>query len=271
MAHGQIFARFALRNGATRLIEHRQSAPLKIARTFPSETRRGGLDVCVMDASPGLLCGDRHDYQWIVEAGAQVRITTQGATRVHPARAPGDPERGDEADAPFSSRFSSQFLRARVAAEARLELWPETIIPFGGARFASHSEIEMDSSAHLTVFECLSAGRIARGEVFAFDEVSLFTKIIDAHGPLFCARSRFHPVRFDPRGRFCFGEFLHWATLLRFGPAEQIGDAGAVQEKLPALRVHGSASRLARGGAVLSILGQRACDVRDAALDMQSS
>lgn len=256
MAHGHIRARFAVRNGATRLIEHYQNAPLKIARVLESEARPGGLDVCVMDCSPGLLAGDSHQFEWIVEEGAQVRITTQGATRVHPA------------NSSFEQLASRQCIVARVASTARLELWPEAIIPFHDANFESHSEIWLEEGAHFSVFESLSAGRVARGELFQFERVALKTQILSARGPLFCAQNRFVPREGKLQNRFSFGGATHYASLVAFGENKSAAAAKIAQQILERRELYGAGSLLERGGVAISLLTKRAFDARCAALEI---
>lgn len=260
MAIGHIFARFALANGATRLLEHRQNAPLKIARALPVETHPGGLEICVMDASPGLLAGDSHAYNWQIEAGAQVRVTAQGATRIHP-----DSRRNET---PITSH---QTIAARVGTGARLALWPEVIIPFQSSAFDSRTEIWLEEGAHFSIFECLSAGRIARGEAFEFAQVSLRTRIFDARGPLFCAQNRFAPAELNPQNRLGFGDLTHWASLVACGPKFGPEAARTAQEVIEKCCGYGAASALSRGGVAVSLLAARAFDARTLALEIESA
>lgn len=249
MAQGRLTARFAPRSGRTRLIEHQQSAPLKIARTF--EAAEGGLDLCVMDASPGLLAGDEYEFDWHLEASSRVRITAQGATRVHPARGVG----------------SQQTLRVHVAEGAHLELWPEAVIPFAGAHFTSKTEAFLEEGARLVLFESLSAGRIARGEKFAFEAVDTAVLVRDALGPLLCTRSRFIPAAFAPENTYSWGDATQWSNLYAFG-IFGAAEMECTRQILAKYRIHGSASLLARGGIAISMLGQRAHDLRCVALEI---
>lgn len=249
MAQGHLCARFAVANNRTRLIEHQQSAPLKIARTF--EADRGGLELCVMDASPGLLAGDEYEFDWHLEESARVRITAQGATRVHPAREAG----------------SRQTTRIHVGAGAHLELWPETVIPFASASFISKIEAFLEEGARLVVFESLSAGRVARGEKFAFASVDSGVLVRDAKGPLLCARNRFVPAELAPQNPFSWGNATQWSSLYFFGGigAPELESARRVLDEHDVL---GSASLLARDGMAISMLGQRAHDLRCVALQI---
>ncbi len=266
MAHGQLFARLSHQNGATRLIEHRQNAPLKIARTFPN-AETGSLEICVMDASPGLLSGDNYQIEWILEAGAQARITAQGATRVHPSHSKVDSV--DNEVETNSGSFSSQALIAQVKAGAGLEIWPETIIPFCGADFRSENRIFLEDAANFSSFECLSAGRIARGEAFEFDRVQIKTRVYDARGPLFCAQNDFMPAKMPLAHPFGFGGATHWANFIAFGPIIPNDAAKIAQRILEEREIFGASSSLSRGGIAVSMLGNRAYDLREAALNIE--
>lgn len=250
---GGIRARLGWRNGRTRLLESKHCAPFKIARAF--EWEDGGLEICVMDASPGLLSGDEARFDWELEAGARVRITAQGATRVHP------------------SRGATALLqtRARVAAGARLELWPQSIIPFGGARLHSRTEIELQAGAQLCLFESLSAGRIARGERFAFESVELQTHLRDARGPLLLTRNRFAPAQLSPDGPASWNGATQWSSLVAIGAPADSDAATAIAAARQTIAAHpvcGGVSTLARGGLIAALLGARACDGRAAAWEI---
>jgi urease accessory protein len=250
MANGKVFARLAWVNGRTRLVEHRQSAPLKIARAF--ETPDGGLDICVMDASPGLLAGDVYEFEWVLEPGTRARITTQGATRVHPS----------------GGSISRQTTEVSVAADAHLELWPESTIPFRDARFQSQINAKLEDGANLLIFESLSAGRVARDEIFAFGCVTTGLHIRDERGPRLFARNRFVPGEMPPQDPFVWGGATQWSNLYGFGPAWAGSDLLNAQSTIESYSLFGAASTLTRGDLAVSLLGRRAHDLRAAALEI---
>ena len=75
-------ATFRRKEAGTFIASKYHTAPIKIAKAFPLD---GRLGVIVMDVSPGLLDGDRYDFQWNVEDGAHVYMTNQSFTKVHPS------------------------------------------------------------------------------------------------------------------------------------------------------------------------------------------
>lgn len=248
MAKSRLIVRLAYRNGRTRMVEHHQSAPLKIARTFERED--GGLDICIMDASPGLLAGDSYEMEWGLEPGAKARVTTQGATRVHPSTGP----------------ISTQMVRIDLAEEAQFGWWPESTIPFVAARFTSTIEAQLAGNASLTIFESLSSGRIARGESFNFAEVVSKIHVAGSTGPRLFTRNRFAPDELELRESFSWGDATQFSSLYAFGLET---DAEQAQAALNALDVQGGVSTLPRGDLAVMMLGRRAHDLRHAALQVE--
>ena len=74
-------ARFENVSGQTQIQSKYHNAPIKIAKTFPLG---GPVGVIVMDASPGLLAGDRYEFAWHAGKEAHIYVTNQSFTKVHP-------------------------------------------------------------------------------------------------------------------------------------------------------------------------------------------
>ena len=150
MALSHISAVFTEKSGRTHAAHLSQSAPLKIARTFARAD--GGLDVCLMDASPGILAGDRYWFEFTLQEKARVAMTTQGFTRVHPSN---------------EKRCELQ-TRLNVATRAVLEWLPEPLMLYADADLRAQTTVNLERGATLLASEIWCAGRIARGESFPF-------------------------------------------------------------------------------------------------------
>lgn len=61
-------------------------------------------------------------------------------------------------------------LRARVGRGATLVCWPEPTTCFAGAALMQHQRFELDEGARLLFVDTLAAGRVARGEQWAFSK-----------------------------------------------------------------------------------------------------
>ncbi len=116
--------------------------------------------------SGGFVGGDHCTLSARLGTDAHVVLTTPSATKVyrtmeHPAR---------------------QSIGIDVGANAVLEWIPELTIPFAGSRFEQTITIRLDTDASLILWDALAAGRIARGERWAFDSFGNRITIMLANG-----------------------------------------------------------------------------------------
>jgi len=207
--HGSVRATFVARDGRTLLDELACQSPLKIARPFARAD--GGLDVCVMEVSPGLLAGDHYQLDWRVGVGARVHIRTQSHLRVHPA--------GIAADADAPGRGATQHQQLQVGRDALVELLPEPVVPFAGADFRGSTQVLLEEGAVAIVADVASAGRIAatEPECFAFERFeSAFEARIDGR-LVVASRQRIDAQRHRAANLVespgALGGCSHWGTL----------------------------------------------------------
>jgi len=152
-------------SGNTILQESYQEAPLKVVRAFPLAD--GTALVHLHNVSGGLLGGDQLTLQIQLAREASVQVTTTSATRVYRHRED------------FS--FTTQWQEFSVGEGALLEYLPDATIPFAGARYLQRTSIHLAAGAGLFWWEILAPGREARGEVFAYDQVEVRTRISAPH------------------------------------------------------------------------------------------
>ncbi len=150
-------------NGRSFLREQSVAVPMHLSKPFWDH---GVLVVNVINPTAGLLAGDFVEVMVSVESGAKLVLTTPSATRVH------DTQLGE-------ARVEQVFS---IAADARLEVWPEILIPQGSARYHQKTRIEIEAGGELLFMEALAPGRVAFGEVFAFERLDWETDI------LYCGR-----------------------------------------------------------------------------------
>lgn len=221
------------------------AAPLKIARTF---ARGAALDVCVMDASPGMLAGDFYEFDWRLEKHAQVRIGTQGFTRVHPSR-----------ENPCRLR-----QRMQVSAGAVLEYFPEPLMLYANASLRAETEVEIGDGATLLMAEVLCAGRVARGEAFAFEHYTNRLRVRRGGQLIYCAQNSLSPAQFAPQRRGAWDDFTHQAGFVAFSPRASREACVNLREILAGCpNVYGGASLLEGDGVAAFLLGRRACDLQE--------
>ncbi|MBS2030461.1 MAG: urease accessory protein UreD [Deltaproteobacteria bacterium] len=100
-----------------------------------------------------------------VEPGSTLFLSSQAASRAY---------------AGSQARFS---LRATVADDAALVFWPDPLSCFPGADFEQVLHFSLAANASLLAVDALSAGRVARGERWAFQKLATKLHIAVANVP----------------------------------------------------------------------------------------
>lgn len=251
-AHGFWRGAIGFRDGISFLAASEQAAPLKLAKPFAHAD--GSLGICLMDASPGLFNGDSQDISCTVRPGARIAVRTQSACQLHPS---------------IHADDSRQRIRFHVAQNARLEYWPEPIIPFAGASFTGDTEVHLESGAQAVIGEILTPGRAARGELFAYRKVELRLSVywngtLTALDPLVWRPA----VHEDQAGRrmpeLFLGSYTHVGTLWFLSERIAPAHVSALQQAVAAwdrTELYGGCSLQDEGGLAVRIVGRRADDI----------
>ncbi len=131
------------------------------------------LIINAVNPTAGLFSGDSVECAVRVRSGGRAIFTSPSATRIH--RATGGPV---------------EFLQNyRVEAGSWLEVNPEFMIPQAGARMVQRTHLEVEEGGGLFFVESLAPGRVASGEVFAFEELKWITDLYV--GDTLCLRERY--------------------------------------------------------------------------------
>lgn len=225
----------------TVMTERYHRAPLKIAKTFREEAS-GGLCVYVMDASPGLLEGDRYDLDFRLEEGAHLIVSSPSATRIHPCAA-----------APAVLRHTCV-----IGRNALLEWMPEPTIPFAGSRFEGVFRFYLEEGAVLIFAELRSPGRSGRGEAFRFHSFSSRFEVYRCGRLIGWEHYRLMPARDDCRTLGAMEHYTHSGALWLFSE-RGIDDSllERIRSLLPAAEdgVLAAAGRTAEQGLAVRMLG----------------
>ncbi len=116
-------------------------------------------ELLITTPAGGILSGDRYDIDVSLGPGAAASVLTTGATKVY---------RGPD------SRQSAFF---RMDEGAFLEYLPHHVIPFADSAYRQENTFSLSEGATLVCWEAYSAGRVGRGERFAFSSLSNRTRI----------------------------------------------------------------------------------------------
>lgn len=237
---------FKLRNGRTVLDERYHRAPLKISKTFRLDDS-GQLSVYMMDASPGMMDGDRYKVEFELEAGTEVNLTNQSFTKVHPSTGRGS------------------YLRQtfRLGKGALLEYFPEPLIPFRGSRLEAETEFELASGAVLLFADIVTPGRTERGEIFRYESLSSRLTVNRCGTRIASDPFRLEPALHRPDISGAFEHYTHMGSFWLF--AEQIGDdvLDAIRQQCrDEERVLIGVSRTAEDGVVVRMLGHKVWELQ---------
>ncbi|MGZ5971412.1 MAG: urease accessory protein UreD, partial [Polyangiales bacterium] len=150
MVSGSGALRFFARGHKTHVARVRAQSPLKLIPT------RGGDTAWVFTTTfgGGLVDGDAIDLSVEVEPHARALLTTQASTKIH--RSPSGTESS---------------IRARVDEGALLAIVSDPVVAYAQARYAQKTCVTL-AGGSLAYVDVLTAGRVARGERWAFARVS---------------------------------------------------------------------------------------------------
>lgn len=198
--------RLARDGGRTTLVRRFASQPwgaVQVARPDAS----GVPEVVLTNPGGGTLGGDRLELTVEVEPGARATVCTQGATKVY---------RGAQA---------MQRTRLGVGDGAVLEHVPHHVIPFAASRWRQETVVDLAPDARLLAWEAFSAGRLARGERFAFAGLASRTLVLRDGAPVVVDGCEL------AGGGEPFGGWGYLATAYVVAP----GDLGALADELHVL------------------------------------
>jgi urease accessory protein len=149
---------FELRGGRTELVRRYQKSPLQIMRPLHVDPHRPGMAFTyLMSVGGGIVQADRYRIDVGCGPGAELHLTTQAATKVY----------GMEQD------FATQLVNLDAGPDSYLEYLPDPLIPFRHARLYQRTVVTADPDATVVLGETVAAGRVARGELHAYDALAL--------------------------------------------------------------------------------------------------
>ncbi|WP_165452684.1 urease accessory protein UreD [Paenibacillus thalictri] len=243
-------AEFVKTGESTRLSRKFHSYPLKIAKPF--SLAHGQLGVYVMDASPGMMAGDRYKFKWELGEGAHVYATNQSMTKVHPSR--------KYAGGPLVP--SVQQTTVLLRADSLFEYIPEPVMLYKDAALVSHTEIRMEAGSALIVSEILCPGRMSRGELFQFDSYKSKLSVFYNGETVYSGRQNIQPASTSFNAKGGWNGFTHLGSLCVFREGICSKHVDTVRDTVrsylesdPAYRFSAGVSLTYKHGLVLNVLG----------------
>lgn len=117
---------------------------------------QGSLVLNIANPTAGFFDGDRVHAEVTVARGARLVLGTPAASRVYRTR---------------GGKPAANFQQFHVEENASLEWNPEPFIPHAGASYEQTTKIHLHGTSSLLFFEWLAPGRVAKGEIFAYQNL----------------------------------------------------------------------------------------------------
>jgi urease accessory protein len=151
-----------------------------------------------------------------------------------------------------------------LGENATLEYLPDHVIPHSGSIFHQALRVEIGASSRAIFWDALAAGRVARGERWAFNELDSRLEIYMRGRPIFLNRTWIRPAYLSSDRLGITDNFDYLATLLVVsGRAESWDDVVSAMNSalatMPAIRA--GASTLPNNGCIVKLLARRASDM----------
>jgi urease accessory protein len=182
--------------GATFLADSLQEPPLKVVRAFPLAD--GTSLAHLHNVSGGLLGGDHLSVKVNAGEGTRVQLTTTSATRIYRSRA--------------GAPATTQLNEITVGENALFEYVPDAIIPFAGSHFQQTIRIQLQAGAGLYWWEIVAPGREARGEIFAYENFEMRTRVFATDRIIAAENISLSPGRNDLASIARLGPYRYTAT-----------------------------------------------------------
>jgi len=228
--NGALQIEVALKDGETRVTESYAHAPLHY---LPPSYRDQVPLLTIVNSSGGVLGGDRLDMAIRLGPGATLSVRPQAATKVY---------RSDRGTAYSGCRFT-------LGAGARLDYLADEIIPFAGSDYTQTTQVDIAADATMLLAEIVTAGRIARGERFAFTRLAMDLQCTSGGTLLLRDRSDLQPAVHRLNDAAILGDATVWGSYYLL--TARAVEAALIEELDDALRTVGDGT----GGATAGPIG----------------
>lgn len=242
---GRLRLRFGRAGGVTELAACYFELPLQALPAIALDD--GAALLHLLNPTGGVVAGDQLALEIALAAGAHAVITTPSATRVY--RSTGATARQD--------------VRLTLAAGAVLEWFPDSLIPYAGARFEQTLEARLADGALLLLWDAFSAGRVARGERFAFARFANTLRVVLPDGRGALERYVLEPAREDLTAPGRAEGWDQFASLyvVTNRPVDWSDLAARCREAVGGLNLAAGASTLAAHGLAVRLAAASAIDL----------
>jgi urease accessory protein len=191
----------------TALSRCEQRFPLRMTvPMYLDDVDRGMAFIYVQNPTGGVFADDHLVTEVGLGAGCRVHLTSQSATKLYD----------------MNGGHASHELRFALEEDSYLEYMPDALIPQAGSRFAQRSRISVASGASCIMAELVGPGRRARGERFAYGELTLDTEVRGEGGVLCGDALHLDPSTTWPATSGILGQRDYLASMLVVAPGHDV-------------------------------------------------
>lgn len=232
-------------DGRTALVRQSFRAPFHLGKAYWDGAV---LQVRVVNATAGILAGDRLELAVRVRPDAALLVLTPAATRAFMMR------RG-------AAECRQTFT---VAARGWLEYAPEPLFPHRDSRYAQATRLEVAAGGEAYFADALAPGRADRGELWAWRDLRLALDVAHGGEPVLRERLAGLGAALGGRAAFFGTEQAWFGTVVALSP--NLGPDDGLADPLRAWQARGGwrgASRLRRGGWIARVVAPDGQSLRD--------
>ena len=208
--HARLEVVFERRRSGTVIAHSYAEPPFRIGRWY---ARADTSDVILASSAPGVFGGDVLQQTVRVRPGAKVRLSSQSSLQVHP--------RPGRAAAALLAEYE-------VGDEAVLHCDWHPTIPFADSVLDQRQVLRVADGARLFWSEAFMAGRVGRGECWAFHSLSHEVRLTRDSGLAYLERFALVPGEQTVTHRWLGGDAAYFGTVLVAGreprEVEQVHD-----------------------------------------------
>jgi len=213
------------------------------------------LQVRVVNATAGILAGDRLELAVSVQAGASLLVMNPAATRA------------------FMMQSGAAECRQLFAVEAGgwLEYAPEPLFPHRDTDYTQTTRLEIAEGAEVFYADALAPGRVGRGETWAWRHLRLSLDVAHGGEPVLRERLASTGAALGRRAAF-FGTPDAWfGTVIALSP--KLAGWDGLGDRLRSRPDRGrwiGATRLRRGGWIVRVVAPDGQALRDALAELRA-
>jgi urease accessory protein UreH len=197
--HARLEVVFERRRSGTVIAHSYTEPPFRIGRWYP---RADMSDVILASSAPGVFGGDVLQQIVHVRAGAKVRLASQSSLQVHP--------RPGRAAAALLAEYE-------VEDEAVLHCDWHPTIPFANSVLDQRQVLRVADAARLFWSDAFMAGRVGRGERWAFHSLRHEVRLTRGSGLAYLERFALVPDEQVVTQRWLGGDAAYFGTVLVAG------------------------------------------------------